>query len=164
MKTFSMIMLAVAFVPASSQLRAEDKPAETKTVGEKTADAWDKTKETAKAAGHSAAVKTKEVVDAVENAVSKPDADAHQVNVEITDKGIHMTKSLPAGKTAFMVRNSGKEKHNFEIEGADLAKSFWLAIAPGDSKILQVDLKAGSYEADCKLHRPNEPKVKLTVK
>ena len=135
-----------------------------KTAGEKTSEAWDKTKETAKAAGHAVAVKTKEAVDAVENAVSKPDADAHQVKVEITDKGIHMAKSLPAGKTAFMVRNSGKEKHNFEIEGPDTDKSFWLAIAPGDSKILQVDLKAGSYEADCKLHQPNEPKVKLTVK
>ncbi len=131
---------------------------------EKTAEVWDKTKEVAKETGEVIADQTKKAVAAVEDAIEKPDADAKKVNVQITDSGIQMDQSLPAGKTAFTVKNTGKEKHNFEIEGPNLEKSFWLAIAPGDSKTMQVDLKAGTYEVDCKLHSKNEPRVKLVVK
>ncbi|MEP6821721.1 MAG: cupredoxin domain-containing protein [Chthoniobacterales bacterium] len=154
------IALAAAFVASALPARAEEE----KTVTEKTAEVWDKTKEVAKETGEVIADKTKEAVAAVEDAIDKPDADAKKVNVQITDKGIQMDHSLPAGKTAFIVKNTGKEKHNFEIEGTNLTKSFWLAISPGDSKTMQVDLKAGTYEADCKLHGTKEPHVKLTVK
>ena len=108
--------------------------------------------------------KTKEAVAAVEDAIDKPDADARKVDVNVTDTGIRMPKTLAPGKTAFVVKNEGKEKHNFEIEGQNLDKSFWLAIAPGSSKTMQVDLKTGTYEADCKLHEGKEGKIKLTVK
>jgi len=154
-----LMALAAAFTAGAGVAQAEDK-----TVSEKSAEVWDKTKEKAKDAGNYVAEKTSDAVQAVEAAIDKPDADAHQVNVKVTDKGIQMPKSLPAGKTAFMVKNTGKEKHNFEIEGTNLEKSFWLAIAPGDSKTMQVDLKSGTYEADCKLHKDKETKVKLTVK
>lgn len=156
----SIIALAAAFLAAAVPVRAEDE----KTVKEKTAEVWDKTKEVAKETGEIIADKTKQAVAAVEDAVDKPDADAKMVNVQITDQGIEMDQSLAAGKTAFVVKNTGKEKHNFEIEGSNLEKSFWLAISPGDSKTMQVDLKAGTYEADCKLHGTKEPHVKLTVK
>ncbi len=155
-----MMALATAFLVIPTQLRAEDD----KTVTEKTAEAWDKTKEVAKETGEVIADKTKAAVAAVEDAIDKPDADAKKVLVTITDSGIQMEKSLAAGKTAFVVKNTGKEKHNFEIEGTGMEKSFWLAIAPGDTKTMQVDLKAGSYEADCKLHGTKEPHVKLMVK
>ncbi len=164
MKTKNLLTVtALTALMISPALRAAEVKDE-KTVSEKTAEVWDKTKETAKDAGEAIADKTKKAVSAVENAIDKPDADAHKVNVEVTDKGIEMPKSLPAGKTAFIVKNAGKEKHNFEIEGANLEESFWLAISPGDSKTMQVDLKAGTYEADCKLHSPKEPRVKLVVK
>lgn len=137
---------------------------EDKSVGEKSAEVWDKTKETSKEVGNAVVKKTKEAVAAVEDAIDKPDADARKVNVTVTDKGVQMPTSLPAGKTAFIVKNTGKEKHNFEIEGPSLDKSFWLAIAPGASKTMQVELKAGTYEADRKLNDGKEAKVKLTVK
>lgn len=151
-------MLVLAFSGAVA-LGAEEKSA-----GEKTSDAWEKTKQTTKEATKAVAKKTKEAVAAVDGAVNKPDADARKVNVTINDSGVQLPKSLKPGKTAFIVKNTGKEKHNFEIEGQHLDKSFWLAIAPNATKTMQVDLKPGSYEADCKLHEGKEPKVQLTVK
>ncbi len=76
-----------------------------------------------------------------------------------------MPRSLRAGKTAFIVANTGKQKHNFEIEGENLDKSFWFAIAPKDSKTMQVDLKPGTYEAHCSVdEHGKEARVKLAVK
>jgi len=98
--------------------------------------------------------------------VDKPDADSRRVDVKISDKGVQMPKSLPAGKTAFVVTNTGKTKHNFEIEGEALDKSFWFALKPNETKTMQVDLKAGTYEADCavKEHEGKEAKLRLVVK
>ena len=153
------LFVATVFVTCASALYAEDK-----TVGQKSAEVWDKTKETTKEVTNAVVKKTQETVAAVEDAIDKPDADAKKVEVKITDKGVQMPNHLAAGKTAFVVTNSGKEKHNFEIEGQSLEKSFWLAIAPGASKTMQVTLKPGTYEVDCKLHAGKEAKVQLTVK
>jgi iron uptake system EfeUOB component EfeO/EfeM len=153
------VILAALFLSPLAVSHAQEKSA-----GEKSAEVWEQTKKTTKEVGTAVATKTKEAVARVEDAIDKPDADAQKVQVTITDKGVQMPKSLAPGKTAFMVKNSGKEKHNFEIEGNSMDKSFWLAIAPGATKTMQVDLKSGTYEADCKLHEGKESKVKLTVK
>lgn len=140
--------------------------AEEKTAGEKTAEVWDKTKAKTKEVAHDVADATRHAADKVGNAIDKPDADARKVEVTVTDKGAHVPKTLRAGKTAFVVTNRGKERHNFEIEGSSLDKKFWLGIAPNDTKTMQVDLKPGTYEAACgiKEHGGKEQKVKLTVK
>lgn len=156
-KTLSVIALATVFMTGPMPLRGE----EDKTVGEKTAEVWDKTKEKTEEAADVVVEKTKAAADAVEDAIDHPDADARKVDVTVSDRAIQMSPSFPAGKTAFIVKNAGKQKHNFEIRGADLEKSFWLAIAPGDSKTMQVDLKSGSYEAVCK---DTDLKMKFTVK
>ena len=151
--------------------------AEEKTVAEKTEEVWDETKkktkevtkavvDTTKETSKTVAKKTKETVKAIEHKIDAPDADARKVNVTINDGGVQMPRSLPAGKTAFIVKNNGKQKHNFEIEGEHLDKSFWFAIEPKDSKTMQVDLKRGTYEAHCSVddHANKEAKVKLAVK
>jgi iron uptake system EfeUOB component EfeO/EfeM len=153
------LLIAALFAAGAPLLQAEEK-----SVAEKSAEVWDKTKEKTKEVTSAVAQKTKETVAAVEDAIDKPDADARSVDVKITDEGVQMPTRITAGKTAFVVTNTGKQKHNFEIEGENLEKSFWLAIAPGASKTMQVTLKPGTYEADCKLHQPKEAKVKLTVK
>ncbi|MEP6956045.1 MAG: cupredoxin domain-containing protein [Chthoniobacterales bacterium] len=159
MKIFLAPVAVAAFsfvlLPASAQ---------EKTTAEKTSEVWEKTKETTKEVSREVVDTTKKAVARVEAAIDQPDADAHKVDVTITDEGVQMPQSLRAGKTAFVVKNSGKEKHNFEVAGPELEKSFWLAIAPGASKTMQVDLKPGSYEAECKLHEGKEPKVRFTVK
>jgi iron uptake system EfeUOB component EfeO/EfeM len=151
--------------------------AEEKTVAEKTEEVWDETKKktkevsravvnTTKETSKAVAKKTKETVKAIEHKIDTPDADARKVTVTITDGGVQMPASLRPGKTAFIVKNTGKQKHNFEIEGEHLDKSFWFAIAPKDSKTMQVDLKPGSYDAHCSVadHANKEAKVKLVVK
>jgi len=161
--------LACAFVCGVAQ-------AEEKTVAEKTEEVWDETKKktkevskavvkTTKETTKAVAKKTKETVKAIEHKIDTPDADARKINVTISDAGVQMPASLRPGKTAFVVTNSGKQKHNFEIEGEHLDKSFWFAIAPKDSKTMQVELKPGSYDAHCSVaDHAKESKVKLVVK
>jgi hypothetical protein len=140
--------------------------AEEKTVSEKSAEVWDKTKKKTKEISKTVAKKTKETVNAIEHKIDTPDADARKVQVRVTDSGVQMPASLRAGKTAFIVTNSGKQKHNFEIQGEQLDKTFWFALAPKDSKTMQVELKRGSYEAHCSVaeHGNKEAAVKLVVK
>ena len=165
-----MAFLACAFCCAVAQ-------AEEKTVTEKTGEVWDETKKktkevskavvkTTKETTKAVAKKTKETVKAIEHKIDTPDADARKVQVTINDAGVQMPAALRPGKTAFIVKNSGKQKHNFEIEGPNLDKSFWFAIAPNQTKTMQVELKPGSYEADCSVagHENKEAKVKLAVK
>ncbi|MBA3881893.1 MAG: cupredoxin domain-containing protein [Chthoniobacterales bacterium] len=160
-KTFCSCVTVAAWFCGSVPGRAEDK-----TAGEKTSEVWEKTKTKTKDISHQVAETTRHVADDVENAIAKPDADARKVEVTITDTGAQVARTLKAGKTAFVVTNRGKERHNFEIEGNSLEKRFWLGIAANDTKTLQVDLKPGTYEADCgiKEHTGREQKVKLTVK
>ena len=154
------IIVVAAFAFAVVPLQAQEK-----SVGQKTADVWNKTKATTKKVSRTVAKKTREAANRVEMAVRDPDADARKVNVTISDKGVQMPKSLPAGKTAFIVKNSGKQAHNFEIEGSGIDRSFWFAIDPNQSKTMQVDLKPGEYEAICTAERHGkEQKTKLVVK
>jgi iron uptake system EfeUOB component EfeO/EfeM len=158
-KRFLVAVLVCAFGCAIAH-------AEEKTVSEKSAEVWDKTKKKTKEISKTVAKKTKETVDAIEHKIDTPDADARKVQVTVTDSGVQMPASLRAGKTAFVVTNNGKEKHNFQIEGEHLDKSFWFAIAPKAAKTMQVMLKAGSYEAHCGIadHAGKESRVKLVVK
>lgn len=154
------IVVAAAFAFAAVPLQAQEK-----SVSQKTAEVWDKTKSTTKAVGRTVAKKTREAADRVEMAVREPDADARKVNVTVSDKGVQVPKSLPAGKTAFVVKNSGKQAHNFEIEGSGVDKSFWFAIDPNQTKTMQVDLKPGEYEAICTAEKHGkEQKTKIVVK
>lgn len=169
-KSFLIAVLACSFCFTLAQ-------AEEKTIAEKSAEVWDDTKKTTKKVtkavvkttketSEAVVKKTKETVKAIEHSIDTPDADARKVQVKITDEGVEMPRSLRPGKTAFIVANTGKQKHNFEIEGENLEKSFWFAIAPKDSKTMQVDLKRGTYEAHCSVdeHEGKEARVKLAVK
>jgi len=161
MKTINFLMAFLAFGFCCAVAQAEEK-----TVAEKTEEVWDKTKQKTKEVSNTVVKETKETIQAIEHKIDAPDADARKVKVTLTDGGLQMPKSLRAGKTAFIVANSGKQKHNFAIEGEHLDKSFWFAIDPKNSKTMQVDLKPGSYEAHCSVneHANKETKVKLSVK
>lgn len=162
----NMNILLASALAATFALSTVNGFAEEKTVGEKSAEVWDKTKATTKDVTKKVVKTTKEAANRVEAAVREPDADATKVDVKVGDKGVQMPKSLQAGKTAFVVTNTGKQPHNFEIEGQALDKSFWFALAPNQTKTMQVDLKAGTYEADCtvKGHEDKEQKTQLVVK
>ena len=159
--TACRIVVATAFAFAAMPLEAQEK-----SVSQKTAEIWDKTKATTKNVSRKVAKTTRDTVNRVEAAVRDPDADARKVDVKVNDKGVQMQKSLPAGKTAFVVTNTGKEAHNFEIEGAGMEKSFWFALGPNETKTMQVNLKPGTYDAVCtaEAHGGKEQKIRVTVK
>lgn len=162
MKTTIVVSLAVA--AAMSVAPAQETKPE-KTLGEKTADTLGKAGERAKDAGRALTDTTKKAADAVVDVVT-PDKDARRVEVKLTEHQIDMPKTLKPGKTAFVVRNAGKEKHNFEIEGEGIEKKFVANLSPDETKVLNVDLKPGTYKIYCpvKDHEGEGMKMNLTVK
>jgi len=88
----------------------------------------------------------KKAADTVEDAVT-PDSDARRVDVTVTDERIDMPAQLKPGKTAFVVKNAGKTTQNFEVEGRSVDRKFVTAPNPGETKVLHVILKRGTYTA-----------------
>ena len=175
MKAHLFPSVVVAAALSVSAFGADDK-----TIGEKTSDtlksAGEKTKEAGKAAvegakdaghavvegskkaGHAVAEGTKKAVDVVKDAVT-PDADAKRVDVTLAEKRVEHPKQIDAGKTAFVVRNNGSMKRNFEIRGEGIDKKFLTDVDPNESKTLHVDLKPGTYT----IHMPDAKGTESTL-
>lgn len=138
--------------------------AEEKTFSEKAGETLDKAAQKTKEAGRAVADTTRKAAESVADAVT-PDADARKVEVTLTEHKINMPKSLTSGKTAFVVTNSGKDKHNFEIEGQGIEKKFMMGLGPNDTKTLHVDLKPGNYKVFCPVgDHAEEMKMDIVVK
>ena len=159
-----MTFVALGLAAAISVAPAQDKKSD-KTLGEKTTDTLQKAGEKTKDVGRAIGDTTKKAANAVVDAVT-PDKDAHKVEVKLIEHRIEMPKSVEAGKTAFVVRNGGKEKHNFEIQGEGIEKKFLAPLDPDETKVLHVDLKPGTYKVYCpvKDHDAEGMKLNLTVK
>jgi len=70
-----------------------------------------------------------------------------QTEVRVTAKDFSFVlsrKSVPHGRVEFVIKNSGRTAHNFEIAG-HTSKT----IQPGKSTTMSVQLKAGSYPYKC---------------
>lgn len=139
-------MLACA--AAISFTAAEDKTTNKNTPGEKPKSMLQKAEDGTVAAGQALVNGTKKVGHAIADAVT-PDSDAAKVEVTINDKDITMPSTLNAGKTAFLVKNTGKEKHNFHIKGQGVDEKFLMGVATNDTRIMHVQLKPGTYEITC---------------
>jgi uncharacterized cupredoxin-like copper-binding protein len=118
------------------------------TAGEKASEAWDQTKQTAKETGHAVVKTTKKAANAVADALT-PEPDARKINVTVAEDRIDMPTSLEPGKTAFIVKNDGKEKHNFEVKGDGTDRKFITDLTPKQTKVLHVNLKRGTYTVYC---------------
>ena len=86
----------------------------------------------------------KKAADTVEDAFT-PDTDARRVDVTVTDDRIEMPTQLKPGKTAFVVKNAGRTAQNFEVEGQTVDRRFAAAPKPGQTKVMHVTLKRGTY-------------------
>jgi uncharacterized cupredoxin-like copper-binding protein len=139
MKTIFSIVLAV--IVSIGTVRAQGPVQKATDVAEDTA-------ETAKNVGHSVAKGTKKAVNTVVDALT-PDADARRVNVTLGEYKIDMPTSLKPGKTAFIVKNAGKQKHNFEVKGNGTDQKFITGLTPEQTKVLHVRLKRGTYTVYC---------------
>jgi len=87
------------------------------------------------------------------------------IEVKLSEYKIEMPKTVPAGSTTFKVTNTGKEMHNFEIEGNGIEKRVG-KLNPGETKTLLVELKPGTYEVYCPVpgHKSHGMSLDLTVR
>ena len=146
MKTKLFYSALVAAALSAGVAQGDDKKAsDNKSLGEKTSETLGKAKDKTVEAGRVIAEDTKKAATTVKDAVM-PDSDARKVDVTLTERRIEMDREIPRGKTAFVVRNNGKERQNFKIEGQGLDKEFMIAVAPNDTKTMHVDLKPGDYK------------------
>jgi uncharacterized cupredoxin-like copper-binding protein len=76
-------------------------------------------------------------------------ATAPTVDVQLTEYEIRMPDSLPAGPQRFRVINSGKQTHNFVIEGPGISQKLASDLTRGDTTEFTVSLPAGSYTVYC---------------
>ncbi|MDB6004088.1 MAG: hypothetical protein JWR15_1075 [Prosthecobacter sp.] len=152
-------MLACA--AAISFTAAEDKTPN-KTTGEKTKELLKKAEDKTVAAGKAVVKGTKKAGRAIADAVT-PDSDAAKVEVKINDSDISLPKKVSAGKTAFVVKNTGKEKHNFRIMGNGVDEKFLMDVAAADTKVMHVQLKPGTYEVTCPTKAKEGDSMKHTL-
>jgi len=76
-------------------------------------------------------------------------ASSPTVDVQLTEYEIRMPDTLAAGAQRFKIVNSGKQTHNFVIEGAGISQKLASDLARGDTAELIVNLPAGSYTVYC---------------
>ncbi len=107
--------------------------------------------------------------------VTDPEVSAHAahtgteqkglVDVALTEFKIQMPTSVTAGLTTFKVTNTGSDVHSFEIEGNGIEKALAAKLEAGQTKMLQVDLKPGTYRVYCPVdgHKMIGMSLRLTV-
>jgi uncharacterized cupredoxin-like copper-binding protein len=71
------------------------------------------------------------------------------VDVQLTEYEIRLPDSLTAGPQRFRIINSGKQSHNFVIEGGGISQKLASDLTRGDTAELVVNLPAGSYTVYC---------------
>jgi plastocyanin len=86
------------------------------------------------------------------------------VDVKLTEFTIEMPRTITPGQVTFSVTNAGTMEHNFEIEGEGLEKSFETKLKPGETRNLQIDLPAGTYEVYCPVDDHQERGMRLEIK
>ena len=90
---------------------------------------------------------------------------AADVEVLLSEFTIEMPDSVPAGRVAFEVSNSGSMAHNFEVEGEGIEEVLDDDLQPGDTETLTVELAPGTYTVYCPIgnHRDQGMEVQLVV-
>ncbi len=85
-------------------------------------------------------------VTGISVAAAKSKTVATTVTVTFTDRAFRVAPSgLHSGATTFVVRNTGRKSHIFEISGPGLKGARTNALPSGKSAKLTVNLRTGSY-------------------
>jgi archaellin len=152
MKTFfsMVIVAAVATATAIAQVDTAENVVHSTVRG---------TEKAARTVAHG----VKKAADTVEDAVT-PDTDARRVDVTVSDDRIDMPTQLKPGKTAFVVKNAGKTAQNFEVEGGSVDRKFVTPPNPGQTKVLHVTLKRGTYKVYSPEKNADKPAPKATLR
>ena len=150
MKTFLSIVFAGLISTATAQVDTAENVVHSTVRG---------TKNAAETVAHGAKKAADTVVDAV-----TPDSDARRVDVTVADDRIDMPTQLKPGKTAFVVKNAGKTTRNFEVEGRSVDRKFVAAPKPGETKVLHVILKRGTYTVYSPEKEGNKRTAEVTLR
>jgi hypothetical protein len=166
MRIFALLIATLAL--STGPVVAEE------TAGDKAAEAWDTTKQTAKQVGRSTKQTAKEVGHTLKRGTEKvankivetvaPDADAHRVEVKLGPDSIDMPKSIPDGKIAFVVTNTAAEKLTFEVAGKSLDERFMTTLSAKQTKVFTVHLERGRYQVSCLIAGKNQHRENIDLR
>ena len=86
--------------------------------------------------------------------------------VELNEYAIRMPQQLDQGAQKFLVVNSGKEMHSFEIEGNGVHAALPSNLQRGDSATMEVSLPPGTYTVYCPIkgHRERGMSTQIAVR
>ncbi|MEY2499152.1 MAG: hypothetical protein QOD12_2708 [Verrucomicrobiota bacterium] len=89
-----------------------------------------------------------------------------KINVTMTEYKFDMPTTAKPGKTSFVIRNAGKKVHNFQIKGGGISQKLSANPKPGQTEVLEVALKPGTYAIICPVdfHSQKGMSTTLTVK
>ncbi|HEX4562517.1 MAG TPA: cupredoxin domain-containing protein [Gemmatimonadales bacterium] len=89
---------------------------------------------------------------------------ASTVTVKLSEWKVELSRTaIGPGPVTFIAKNTGTIPHQFEVEGKGLEKET-AQIAPGDSAVLTLDLKAGDYEVYCPIGEGSHEKLGMKAK
>jgi hypothetical protein len=155
MKTLLTIIFAGVVSTAVAQVQTAENVANSTVRG---------TKKAAETVAHG----VKKAADTVEDAIipdsDTPDSSSRRVDVTVTDDKIDVPTHLKPGKTAFVVKNAGKTAQNFEVEGGSVDRKFVTPPNPGQTKVLHVTLKRGTYKVYSPEKNADKPTPKATLR
>jgi hypothetical protein len=81
------------------------------------------------------------------------------VTVQLSEWKVDLSQAaIPAGVVTFIAKNTGTIPHAFEVEGPGVERET-AQIAPGDSAVLTLTLKAGRYEVYCPVGNDSHKKL-----
>jgi hypothetical protein len=80
---------------------------------------------------------------------SRPAAAGPITTVQLTEYAINLPDAVPPGPMTLQIVNSGKEDHNFAIEGNGVSQKLAADLPRGDTTTLTLDLKPGTYRVWC---------------
>ena len=90
---------------------------------------------------------------------------AATVNVDLTEWAITLKPAtVKAGMIHFMVKNSGTATHSFAIRGNGVDEKGKSNLAAGETDMLMVTLKAGTYETYCPIGKHEDKGMKQEFK
>jgi len=93
-----------------------------------------------------------------------PHLQASTVTVKLSEWKVELSRpAIGPGPVTFIAKNTGTIPHAFEVEGKGLEKET-PQIAPGDSAVLTLDLKAGDYEVYCPIGEGSHEKLGMKAK
>ena len=76
-------------------------------------------------------------------------AETPPVEVRLSEYAVEMPSTLPAGPTAFLVRNEGRKNHSFKIQGPGIDDMLEAVVKPHETGNLRVTLQPGEYKVYC---------------